>query len=126
MYNSRVTTRQRIAAGEMKPSLVRYDWDLNALTAALPGPGYVPGHKVELSPETAFRLKCAEENLHRFNKPMREVTMELAEYWRLRDAGRLQSIHSRASRSRSESPRTPSPRGHVHFGVITRLYLQKT
>ena len=89
MYNSRVTTRQRIAAGEMKPSLVRYDWDLNALTAALPGPGYVPGRKIELSPETAARLRAANELLVSQNQSMREVPIELAEYWRLRDAGRL-------------------------------------
>jgi len=123
MFNARVTLEQQIAAGELKPSPLRYDWDLDALTAALPGPDYVPGRKIELSPETAVRLRVADD-LIGYSYPTREAPMELAEYWRLRDAGRVHSIYSRASRSRSGSPRTPSPRGYVHVGVNTRIYLK--
>jgi hypothetical protein len=61
MFNARVTLEQQIAAGEVKPSPLRYDWDLDALTAALPGPDYVPGRKIELSPETAVRLRVADD-----------------------------------------------------------------
>ena len=61
MFNARATLKQQIAAGQVKPSLVRYDWDLKALTAALPGPNYVPGRKIELSPETAAHLRAADD-----------------------------------------------------------------
>lgn len=61
MYNARVTLKEQIAAGLVKSSLVRYDWDLKALAAALPGPRYIHRKKIQLRPETVVRLREAEE-----------------------------------------------------------------
>ena len=99
-----------------------YDWDFDALFLALPSIEYVPGRKKKLSPETAARLRAADDP--KIRKRACDYPIELAEYWRLRDAGRVHSIYSRASRSRSQSPRTPSPPGLVQIGVRTRDYLK--
>ena len=87
MYNARVTLKEQIAAGLVKSSLVRYDWDLKALAAALPGPRYIHRKKIQLRPKTVERLIEAEELS--LQKPLWDVPIELAEYWRLRDAGKV-------------------------------------
>ena len=43
MFHERVALRQQIAAGLVKDSPLRFDWDLPALINALPGADYVPG-----------------------------------------------------------------------------------
>ena len=52
-----------------------------------------------------------------------EAPIELAEYWRLRDAGRVRSINADGPGIGIDSPRTPPP-GIVHLRSSTRSYIK--